>query len=154
MITLTMLCREVNNWFERSRYSGLFKITNGSIDLNELVTDNSLQSGQYFRIMGSVFNDGVHQYPASDLTDETFTGIVCPMAVPADFIGLLNEINAWLEKYGNNDAVNSPFASESFGGYSYSKASSYAGSGTGDSSDPTTWMGHFKGKLNKWRKLR
>lgn len=150
MITLTSLCREVNNWFERSRYTGLFRIKDGVIDLNELVMDNSLQDGQYFRIMGSVFNDGVHQYPTSDLTDETFTGTVLPMAVPADFIGLLSEINAWIDKYGSSDAVNSPFASESFGGYSYSKA----GSGTGDSNDPASWTGHFKGKLNKWRKLR
>ena len=62
MITLTGLCREVKNWFERSRYQGTFHISGGAIDLNELVVDGSIQDGQYYRIIGSVFNDGVHQY--------------------------------------------------------------------------------------------
>lgn len=150
MITLTGLCREVNNFFEYCKYTGRFKIIGGSIDLSEMVADGSIQPGQYFRIQGSVFNDGVHQYPASELKDEVFIGAVTAMAIPADFLALLDEINAWLEVYENDKQANSPYQSESFGGYSYSKA----GSGTGDSNDASTWMGHFKGKLNKWRKLR
>ena len=150
MITLTGLCREVNNWFEYSKWTGRFKIIGGTIDLSDMVADDSIQPGQYFYIKGSVFNDGVHQYPASDLTDEVFIGTVASMAIPADFLALLSEINAWLEIYENDKQANSPYQSESFGGYSYSKA----GSGTGDSNDASTWMGHFKGKLNKWRKLR
>ena len=150
MITLTGLCREVNNWFEYCKYTGRFKIIGGSIDLTDMVTDGSIQSGQYFRIQGSVFNDGVHQYPASELTDEVFIGSITAMAIPADFLALLDEINAWVTIYASDTAANSPYQSESFGGYSYSKA----GSGTGDSNDASTWMGHFKGKLNKWRKLR
>ena len=98
MITLTALCREVNNWFERARFSGLFHISNGEIDLSQIESEGGIKDGQYFRIIGSVFNDGVHRYGAEDdiLEDETFTGIVAPMAVPKDFMALFNEISAWL----------------------------------------------------------
>ena len=150
MITLTGLCGEVNNWFEYCKYTGGFKIIGGELDLSEMVADGSIQNGQYFRIQGSVFNDGIHQFPASDLNDEVFIGSVTSMAIPSEFIKLLGEINAWVNIYASDKAANSPFQSESFGGYSYTKA----GSGTGDSNDASTWMGHFKGKLNKWRKLR
>ncbi len=150
MITLTGLCAEVNNWFDYCKYTGRFKIVDGTIDLSDMVADNSIQPGQYFRIQGSVFNDGIHQFPASDLNDEIFIGSVTAMAIPSEFIKLLDEINQWVETYANDKQANSPYQSESFGGYSYTKA----GSGTGDSNDVSTWMGHFKGKLNKWRKLR
>ena len=48
---LTELCQELRNWFERKKFFGTFTIESGQIDL----PDGSLQSGQYFRIVGSVF---------------------------------------------------------------------------------------------------
>ena len=150
MITLTGLCREVNNWFERSRIHGTFNILDGALDLSTLVADGSIQDGQYFRIIGSVFNDGVHKYGASDdeLEDETFTGIVAPMAIPKDFIELFDDISAWLTQYGSD--LDKPYQSESFGGYSYSLKGSLSG-GSGDAQEP--WIVMFRSRLNKWRKL-
>lgn len=41
-----------------------------------------LQEGQYFRVVGSVFNDGLYQYPTKDMIDEIFDGAVWALAVP------------------------------------------------------------------------
>lgn len=148
------ICRELNNWFDRNsdgsdnRYFGTFAIEDGIIDLSE--TD--IKDGQYFRIIGSTFNDGVHQFPATDLQDETFDGAVWLMAIPKAVLDLATEIEAWEAKYGGVDSPSmSPFNSESFGGYSYSK-SSRSGSGVDESAG--TWQGKFASRLNKWRKIR
>lgn len=141
---LTSLCKELNNWFDTHRYFGTFTIASGTLNVPEL------QSGQYFRVVGSVFNDGVYQYPAEGLKDETFDGAVWAMAVPDDVIALAGKIDAWQEKYGGVDSENmSPYNSESFGGYSYSK------SGGGSSADGKagTWQGAFASELGKYRKV-
>ena len=141
---LTELCQELRNWFERERYFGTFTIEDGQINL----PDNSLQEGQYFRIIGSVFNDGVHQHYAGDLHDEVFEGAIWAMAVPPSVIDLSERISEWITTYG--DSVSSPYSSESFGGYSYQKVSS--GQGDASSSSPT-WQSTFASELNKWRKI-
>lgn len=133
----------IHNYFERDIVDGSFTIFDGSVVLD------FLQDGQYFRIHGSVFNDGVHRYPANDLTDETFTGQVWAMAVPPAVVALADEITAWVDKYG--DAMNSPYQSESFGGYSYSKGSGQNSSN--DSSNPADWRVVFGSRLNHWRKI-
>ena len=99
-----------------------------------------LQDGQYFRILGSVYNDGVYQYPAV-LTDEVFEGQIWAMRVPPAFIALSGEIDEYITKNAE-----SPYTSESFGGYSYTKA-------TGESGAPLTWRDVFASRLNAWRKL-
>lgn len=143
---LTELCQEIRNWFDRARYTGTFTITGGNI------TADFLQTGQYFRIMGSIFNDGVHQYPASELTDEIFEGAVWALAIPAPVINLAAEIAAWREKYeATNSAAMSPFTSESFGGYSYSKGS--GGNSNSGGSTGASWREAFASRLNAWRKL-
>lgn len=143
---LTELCQELKNWFEREIYVGTFSISDGNI----IVPEGSLQEGQYFRIIGSVFNDGVHNWPADDLTDETFKGAIWAMAVPPSVIDLSERISEWDSKYG--DLVSSPYSSESFGGYSYTKASSGQGSaGAGGSGG--AWKSVFASELNKWRKI-
>ena len=140
---LTELCQELRNWFESEKYFDTFTIAGGKI----AVPDGSLQDGQYFRIIGSVFNDGVHQYPTSDLTDEVFQGAIWAMAVPPAVIDLSERIQAWQEKFG--DSVSSPYSSESFGGYSYTKA----GAGQGSASSSPTWQSTFANELNRWRKI-
>ena len=144
---LTELCQELRNWFERDKYIGTFTIEDGQIS----VPDGSIQSGQYFRIIGSVFNDGVHQYESDEeeLTDEIFKGAIWTMAVPPAVIDLSERIEEWSTKYG--ELVSSPYSSESFGGYSYVKAGS--GRGNGDSSTGPTWKSAFAGELNRWRKI-
>lgn len=136
---LTELCGHLRNWFDRERYAGTFTIENGSVALP------FLQEGQYFRILGSTFNDGVHQYPAYGLTDETFDGAVWALAIPPSVLALDAEIEAWQDK--NGDASASPYSSESFGGYSYSRATDAKTGGA------VTWQSAFRSKLNQWRKL-
>ena len=137
---LTELCAELRNYFEvpNGRYFGKFTISGGIIAPLDF-----LQEGQYFRIVGSVFNDGVYQYPATSLTDEVFEGAVWAMAVPPTLIALAAEIEA----YNDSDAGKaSPYTSESFGGYSYTKATDANGA-------PIGWQKAFASRLNKWRKL-
>ena len=122
---LTEICQYLHNWFNRKldgtdypKYTGDFIIADGVINVDELA------DGQYFRIIGSLFNDGVHKFgdSADVLRDETFTGAVWSMGVPPEIVKLADEMTAWMAKYGGLDSPNmSPFASESFGGYSYSK---------------------------------
>lgn len=138
---LTELCGVLRNWFETDRISGTYTVENGSITLP------FLQNGQFFRVVGSVFNDGVHQYPDYAMADETFDGSIWPMAVPSAVLALEAEIRAWQEK--NGDAAASPFTSESFGGYSYSKGSS----GSTSASGAVTWQMTFKSRMNQWRKI-
>lgn len=148
---LTELCQELRNWFVRSKYFGTFSIIDGQLNVSDLVADGSLQDGQFFRIVGSVFNDGVHQYKVEDgeqLTDEVFTGAIWSMAVPPAIIDLSERIEEWETKYG--ETVSSPYSSESFGGYSYTKA----GSGQGNTSNGSpTWQSTFASELNRWRKI-
>lgn len=139
---LENILRHLNNWFLVNVYEGTFTVENGSVALP------FLQNNQYFRIIGSVFNDGLHQYPLTDLTDETFTGTVWALAVPKAVVTLSEDIAAWEEK--NGEAVLSPYTSESFGGYSYTKASG----GKADTSAVTGWQDAFRGRLNNWRKLK
>lgn len=139
---LSELCQELKNWFcdvDTDIHSGTYTIEDGSLLLP------FLQSGQYFRIVGSVFNDGVHKYGESSLQDETFSGAVWSMRIPPSVIALSEEIDSWIEK--NGEAVSSPYQSESWGGYSYSLKSGSAESGS------LSWKSVFGGRLNRWRKL-
>ena len=145
MIMLTELCQELRNWFDRERHFGTFTIQDGNISVG------FLSEGQYYRIVGSVFSDGVHQYPSSELRDETFEGAVWALAIPAPVIKLSTEIEAWRGKYEAADsAALSPFTSESFGGYSYTKSSGGSSDGSGGGA---SWQNAFRAQLNRWRKI-
>ena len=135
---LTEVCAELRNYFVKDIHNGTFEIVGGKITPLDF-----LQEGQYFRIVGSIFNDGVHQYPTSDLTDESFSGAVWSMALPPALIDLAAEI----KKYNDSDeAKPSAYNSESFGGYAYTKA-------TNSDGIPIRWQDVFKKSLNKWRKI-
>lgn len=136
---LETVLQNLNNWFlvPDGVHAGEFTVQGGQLTLP------FLQTGQYFRVVGSVFNDGLHQYPVADLTDETFTGSVWALAVPKAVIELAEEIDAWQTKNGDPG----PFTSESFGGYSYSKATNTSGMAVG-------WQDVFKSRLNDWRRIR
>mgnify|MGYP000381009205 FL=1 len=140
---LEELMRECKNWFVAPNgvHLGTFTVKEGSITLPFLVY------GQYFRIVGSVFNDGVYEYGNVYLQDETFEGAIWALSVPPAFIKLSEEIKSWRDQYEN--AANSPFQSESFAGYSYTKSSANGNSG----GSVTGWQGVFASRLNKWRKL-
>ena len=138
---LEQVLMNIRNWFpvKGGIYSGTFTIKDGGITLPFLA------DGQYFRICGSVFNDGLHRYPATDLVDEEFSGTIWELAIPPAVVDLADEIGAWQEK--NGEASASPYQSESFGGYSYSKATD---SETGGA---VTWQSVFKRQLSAWRKI-
>ena len=138
---LEQVLMNIRNWFtvDGGIHSGTFTIEDGGITLPFLA------NGQYFRICGSVFNDGLHQYPAGDLKTETFDGTVWALAVPQAVIELAAEIEAWQKK--NGDASVSPYQSESFGGYQYSKATDAETGGA------VTWQSAFKRQLSAWRKI-
>jgi hypothetical protein len=141
---LTELCQELRNWFVHKKYIGTFSIENGKI------TADFLADGQYFRIIGSIFNDGVHQYPTTGLADEVFDGEVWALAIPQAVINLDTVISEWQQKYGGADSFAlSPFQSESFGGYSRSKGAS----GNANGNAGVSWQSAFASQLNKWRKI-
>ena len=127
----------IHNWFEKDRLIGELHIVDGELALPH----QFLQEGQYFRLVGSVFNDGLHRWPDAALTDEEFDGEAWALAVPSAVIELANEIDAWCEKNPE-----SAYTSESFGGYSYTK-------GSGADGMPMRWQDVFRRRLNQWRKL-
>lgn len=133
----------IHNYFIKEVYRGTFKIESGSLAVN------FLQNGQYFKIVGSVFNDGVHKYldEADELTDEEFRGEIWAMAVPKAILEIEADVEKWVEEYGS--VVNSPYQSESFGGYSYSKGSRVGGHGD----TQVSWQDKFGSRLNAYRKI-
>ena len=143
--SLTDLCQEIRNWFDRKRIFGTFNISNGKISVA------GLARGQYYRIIGSIFNDGIHKYGDEDLQDETFDGAVWALAIPKPVINLATEIAEWRAKYETSDSpAMSPYMSESFGGYSYQKGSALTSK---DTSGGTSWKSSFAGRMNAWRKI-
>ena len=141
---LEAVCLDIKNFFVRKDdvYTGAFTISNGNIAPS--LPDNV----SYFRVMGSRLNDGVHYVGDNDLTDESFEGVIWVMTPPKAFLSLVAEISAW--QTANKSAIDSPYISESFGGYSYSKASAGTGAGTG----VVCWQTQFKNRLNPYRRIR
>jgi hypothetical protein len=140
MVTVGDVCAAVHNFFvvPDGIHIDTFTVKNGSLILPFLA------DGQYFRIVGSIFNDGVYVYPAEGLTDETFRGGVWAMAPERAFLDIVSEISAYTE---TDAAKATPYQSESFGGYSYSF------NARRDSDDPTAWQTVYRKRLNRWRKL-
>lgn len=144
---LTEVCAEIRNYFVTEIHEGNFEIVGGKIAPLDF-----LQEGQYYRIVGSVFNDGVHKYTEQDtvgegspptLTDEHFSGAVWAMAVPSSVIALTEEIKSYCE---GDEGKPSAYTSESFGGYSYSKA-------TDENGLPVSWQRLYKYRLDKYRRI-
>ena len=126
---LEAMLTHLHNWFpaKDGKHAGAFVIASGVLS-----PDIGLVSGQYYRIRGSVFNDGLHRIDGGEaLTDEAFTGEVWALAIPKA---------AWRESNPETDKT-----SESFGGYSYSRGQSASG-GVGG------WQAAFASRLNAWRR--
>lgn len=138
---LEQICAEIRNYFVREIRTGDFVIEGGKFRGMDF-----LQDGQHFRIVGSVFNDGVYQFPATKLVNEEFSGTIWAMAVPPAVIALAAEIEKWMAD--NKTALDSPYATESYGGYSYSKYGGGGYNGTG-----VSWQSHFAARLNPYRKV-
>lgn len=145
---LTEICEYLRNWFCEDSDMIIGNIVVGDSEIT--VPYGAIQPGQYIRIAGSVFNDGVWEYGEAEFHPETYDGAVWLMRIPKSFIDLVTEIENWQDKYGGVDSkAMSPFNSESFAGYSYSKSSG----GSGEVASPTNWQGVFAARLSPWRKL-
>lgn len=152
---LENVLKSIKNWFlmHNGIKTGTYTIENGGISLPFLF------KGQYFRICGSVFNDGLYRLTddgdivdgdgnKTQLSDETFNGTIWCLAIPKEVIRLSEEITEWDAKYG--EQIASPYTSESFGGYSYSKPSSVDTDGRASFG----WETAFKSKLDIYRRIR
>lgn len=143
--TLEDVLEEIHNFF----ISEVVHVKDCTIDGGELPKGVAahIKSGAWYAIEGSAANDGLHLHPATDLTDETFDGTVTTLAVPRTLLRLCEDIFAWKADYlaGRGKALQSGFASESFGGYSYTRKD-MADSGSG-------WRQAFAADLNRWRKI-
>lgn len=145
---LTEVCGECRNYFDVERKTGDFKIVEGAI------IAPFLKPNQYYRIIGSIFNDGVHKFGDEDdvLTDENFHGAVWALAIPKAFLQLVDEVTAWKAKYEKVDSIAmSPYTSETMGPYSYNKGARATGSKA--KNDTLSWTGVFGAKLAQWRKI-
>ena len=131
------VCAELKNYFtyEGDKHIGDFSIKDGII-----VPPLPVSAPRLIRIVGSAYNDGVH-YSDEIFVDEDFHGGIWIMSPPPAFFEVCEDIKAWKTKY--SDAETSPFNSESFGGYSYSKDSDKAG-----------WKTAFASRLDMYRKAR
>lgn len=144
--TLAAVMGACCNHFIRSTLTANFTVSDGAL----VGAGTYLRPGQYYRIRGSVFNDGVHRYgdAADTLTDETFSGRVDGLAPPRDFLDLAAEIDGWKTKYG--EAAASPYSAESFVGYySYTKASGVTQDGVSGG-----WEAVYRAKLARYRKVK
>ncbi len=128
------ICASLHNYFAVDIVPGEYTVNDGEITLPFLA------AGQFFRVVGSVFCDGVYRCGDKLPADETFDGAVWAMAIPPALEAIAVEIEEWKAK--NADVLASPYQSESFGGYSYTKGS-----------DSASWQGVFAKRLNRWRKL-
>lgn len=137
---LEELLRALRNWFVRDKATGRIRVEDGALVPPEGL---ALADGQYIRVTGSVFNDGLHRWPCTGMADEEFVGTVWALAVPRAVVDLADEIESWQTEH--TEELDSPYASESFGGYSYTRV--------GGDGSPITWRQQFKARLDPWRKL-
>lgn len=150
---LTEVCAEIKNYFtyQDDKHIGDFAIVDGQITPSiDFPTD-------YIRIVGSRKNDGVHKRNENggfELVDEEqFHGAVWVMSPPAAFLALVGEIETWQKMYGGaGSAAMTPYQSESFGGYSYSKASGGSASSSGQTGP--TWQSMYAKRLDVYRRIR
>ena len=122
---LTTVCRSLPRFFERSSESGTFTIE------NEILTGNAATYlvGSYIAVTGSLINNGVYLVNDSMITlvgakNEVFQGTIYQLAIPNDFLAMVEEIQGNIETTAK---VDQGITSFSFGGYSESRATTADG---------------------------
>lgn len=126
----------INADFTRYREYGDFTVSDGSLE------GASIPDGSYFWVSGSSFNDGLHIAPETGMADESFTGEISVLSIPKTFLKVVENMTDWVKKHPVTG-----YASESFGGYSYSMPSN---SKTGMAADV---FDVYRTSLNRWRRL-
>lgn len=141
---LTAVCRSLPRFFERSSESGTFTIE------NEILTGNTgtYLVGSYIALTGSILNNGVYLVNDSMITlqgarNETFDGIIYQLAIPQDFLSMVEEIQSNIEATAKQDAGQG-ITSFSFGGYSESRATTADGV-------VASWREVYKSRLTPYR---
>lgn len=156
---LTEVMRECRNWFEHTAENGTYDILD-----NTIVVKHRYVVGQYIRIVGSVLNDVVAKITKVDvieddlyritcvhiknnlsnnLKDETFTGSIYGLRIPFDFLEIVKEIEAYQEIARKGDPT---LVSESYRGYSYSRAVSRDG-------QLVNWKTLFMDRLKPFKRM-
>lgn len=135
---------ECRNYFETGYYKTTFTISGGAISPHFL-----FKPGSYIAIADSFYHNGVFRMgdggvlegvPAG-VFDETFVGRVYFLCPPSGFLQLCGDIASFIAK-----TPNGAYQSESFGAYSYTRASG-AGGGV------LTWQEHFADSLSPYRRM-
>ena len=159
--TIEAVLDHLHNHFSRGSATGTYSVSGG-------VPSPAIegQAGQYYWIRGSVFNDGLHMIGGIDLTDEQAAPIgidltdeqAAPMtvnllAVPLALLEICDEIEDWqaANAQAMQKAAESPYTSESFGGYTYQLKDGTAAQNGSDGL--SGWQLAFKSRLDRWRKL-
>ncbi len=143
---LTEICAYLRNHFDRDSSGNRIPSWTEDISITgrELVGfSDRLLPGQYFRILDSNLNDGVHMYGDEDLNDEEFLGTIQPMRIPPAVVEISQELKSYREKYA--DVIESPISSENFFGYSWSAKAS--------GSEASPIPDHLAKRLAPWRKI-
>lgn len=143
---IEQVCSEIRNFFtyKEDIHIGDFEIKGG------IISPSLVFKTDYIRIVGSRKNNGVYKVSELSLKDEKFHGAIWEMSIPQDFLNLMKDIEDWQAKNGAVDSpAMSPFNSESFGGYSYSKTVGGANGMT-----TTSWKTAFSTQLSRWRRIR
>lgn len=144
-VTLGDVLASISNWFPGDPAAGRWEVSGGALRPVGGTAAPSIADGQWYAIEGSALNDGLHERGEELLADEgEWRGTVIPLRVPADLLALVGEIDAYQSE---QEAACGPYVSESFGGYSYSRATDPA------TRLPMTWEAAFRSRLNRWRKL-
>jgi hypothetical protein len=145
---LEQVLGSIHNWFTRDE----FGVTGCEIVDGSLPASVPFPDGVWYRIQGSYLNDGMHLKgdESEGLVDETFDGTITTHVIPKALLSIVEEITQWTADYGAK--ANSPYQSESFGGYSYSMRSD-GGSGSSNSPRKSGWESAFARRFTQWRKL-
>ena len=138
------ILRYLNNYFFRFKEVGKFTIQDNKI----IGLKGEYLKGRYLLIEGSVMNDGVVKVISvvdGEVTlekpfNEEFKGVIYSLAIPQSLISLVDEIDSWKEENKKTNIV-----SESFEGYSYSRANT--------NGQVATWKDVFKEELRGYRKI-
>ena len=138
---LETVLTHLRNWFPVAggKHAGTFEIISGvpAVDF--------LKPGQYYRVKGSVWSNGLHCYMEDELQEERFQGEIWALAIPPEVISLAGEIEAWREKNPETDKL-----SESFGGYSYTRGAAGATGAAG--ANGSGWQAVFAARLAPYRR--
>lgn len=133
----------INNYFYKFGVIGKFTIAG-----NKIYLQGNYYKSQYIYIKGSMLNDGIYEVKDiiddelyfEGLDDEVFDGVIYSLRVPKQLKEKVKEIQDF--KTTNKP---SQMQSESFGGYSYTRASV--------NGKPMTWKDVYKDDLAPYNKI-